>query len=463
MIDPALLLRPDRGEDAGSITLLDKWGFDSWISSLTATQRALVRAARFAAEPGSTVLIPAKADRISAAVGVADLASPDPWTLAAAAKALPAGSYRLAGDALGDLALGWILGQYRFDRYRKCEEFEPRILLIRDVARIERDVALAGAVALVRDLVNTPAADMGPEQIEAEISAVAEAYGGKLKVTRGDALTREFPLVAAVGRAAGKSHAPRFIELEWGNPHHPRVAIVGKGISFDTGGLDIKPAAGMRLMKKDMGGAAHALALAGLVMAARLPIRLQLLVPAAENAISGESFRPGDIIASRLGPTVEIHNTDAEGRLLLADALARAGEDDPALILDFATLTGAARIALGPELPALFSDDEELVAALLRHGDARRDPLWRLPLWAGYEEMLKSDVADVANAADGSFAGAVTAALFLKRFVPAGVAWAHIDTFAWMPSDKPGRPKGGEALGLRAVWAMLEQRFGQRR
>jgi leucyl aminopeptidase len=281
-----------------------------------------------------------------------------------------------------------------------------------------------------------------------------------LSVTKGHDLEIGYPMIQAVGMAATRDFAPRLIELEWGNPAHPRLAIVGKGVCFDSGGLDIKPSSGMRLMKKDMGGAAHALALAQLVMAARLPVRLHMLIPAVENAIAGNAFRPGDVLNSRKGLTVEIANTDAEGRLVLGDALTKAGERDPALIVDFATLTGAARVALGPDLPATFANDDDLAASVLAAGIATDDPLWRMPLHGGYDDMLKSDIADLNNSPDGGFAGSVTAALFLQRFVREGTPWLHLDTFAWRPVAKPGRPKGGEALGLRAVWAMLQERFG---
>jgi leucyl aminopeptidase len=337
---------------------------------------------------------------------------------------------------------------------------EPRILLTQEPARIEPATRLANAVHLVRDLVNIPAGDLGPAELQAAIEAVAAECGADMKVTTGAELSSGYPMVHAVGAAATPERAPRLVELEWGDPKNPRLALVGKGVVFDSGGLDIKPSAGMRLMKKDMGGAAHALALARLVMKSRLPVRLHLLIPAVENAVSGASFRPGDILKSRKGLTVEIGNTDAEGRLILADALARAGEETPELILDFATLTGAARVALGPDLPAAFANRDDLADALLAGGDSVSDPLWRLPLWKQYEEMLASDVADIGNAADAPFAGSVTAALFLQKFVPEGIAWAHFDTFAWRPSAKPGRPKGGDALGLRAAWAMLKERYG---
>jgi len=312
----------------------------------------------------------------------------------------------------------------------------------------------------VRDLVNTPAEDMGPVALEAEAEKLAKAHGAKLSVTKGEALEREYPLVHAVGRAAGRSHAPRLIHLTWGDEDAPVLALVGKGVCFDSGGLDIKPASGMLLMKKDMGGAAHALALAGLVMGAGLGVRLHCLVPAVENAISGNAFRPGDVLRSRKGLTVEIGNTDAEGRLVLADALARASEEKPELVIDFATLTGAARIALGPDLPALMARRDETAEALLAAGKAHDDECWRLPLPEAYAEWLKSDIADTNNAHANGFAGASVAGLFLDKFVGEGLDWAHFDTFAWRPNARPGRPKGGDALGLRAAWHMLRDRFG---
>ncbi len=395
----------------------------------------------------------------SAVLGVT--ATAGPWDLAPAAARLPAGTYRIGEATPGDAALGWLLAQHRFDRYRSSPDPTPQcILLTPEVARIDEIVRLAQATALVRDLVDTPAADMGPAELANAVQAVADDAGATFRVTQGDALEQDYPMIAAVGRAAVRPRGPRLIELEWGSPDHPRVAIVGKGVCFDSGGLDIKPASGMLLMKKDMGGAAHALALAQLIIRARLPVRLHLLIPAVENAIAGDAFRPGDVLASRKGLRVEIGNTDAEGRLILADALTRATEDRPVLMIDFATLTGAARVALGPDLPALFANDDALAADLIAAGQAAGDPLWRMPLWAGYGDMLKSGIADLNNAAEGGFAGAVTAALFLERFVANHISWAHLDTFAWRPAAKPGRPKGGDALGLRAAWRMLQQRFG---
>ena len=318
---------------------------------------------------------------------------------------------------------------------------------------------IAESTFLVRDLVNTPAGDLGPEELEIAALAVADSCGAKANVVRDHALKEGYPMVAAVGAAASPERAPRLIELRWGDQRHPKLALVGKGVCFDSGGLDIKPSSGMRLMKKDMGGAAHVLGLARLIMKANLPVRLHVLIPAVENAISGAAFRPGDILKSRKGLTVEVGNTDAEGRLILGDALTRAAEDGPDLILDFATLTGAARVALGPDLPALFANDDPLADNLLDAGSRVADPVWRMPLWKHYEEMLASDIADVGNISDAPMAGSVTAALFLQKFLPVGLAWAHFDTFAWRSSNRPGRPKGGDAIGMRAAWEMLRGRY----
>jgi leucyl aminopeptidase len=456
MTDFAALLQPDRGQSARTITLVASDMFDAWLGRQPVATRALATAQRFAGKPGTHLLVPHD-DGIAVVAGVGDAASP--WALAKLAETLPEGSYRLDGAEVGANALGWLLGQYRFTRYRKAEDQGPRILLTHDVAHREEMIRLAAATAQVRDLVNTGAGDLGPAELEAEAGAMARTHRAQVTVTSGEALARDYPMIHAVGQAATRERAPRLIELHWGDPAHPRIAIVGKGVCFDTGGLDIKPSAGMRLMKKDMGGAAHALALASLVMAARLPVRLHLLIPAVENAVSAASFRPGDVLKTRQGLTVENTNTDAEGRLILGDALTRAGEEKPELILDFATLTGAARVALGPDLPPLFTDDEALAADLLAAAASEDDPVWRMPLWDGYDDMLKSDIADMVNAPDGGFAGAITAALFLRRFVPKDTAWAHLDVFAWRPSGKPGRPKGGEAYALRAAYRMLKGRY----
>jgi leucyl aminopeptidase len=454
------LIQPDRGQSAVSIHLVDKDGLEAFVKSLPVPKRSALEAQRFKGEGFSHAIVP-EGDGWVVVAGVADAAKLSSWCLAKLAETLPAGTYRLAGGGeAGKAMLGWITAQYRFDRYKSDAKPEgPRVLLTGQVNAAVPFLEEAAATALVRDLVNTPAEDMGPAALEEEAERLAKRFGAQLRVTRGDALEREFPMVHIVGRAAARSHAPRMIELEWGDPAHPRLAIVGKGVCFDSGGLDIKPSSGMLLMKKDMGGAAHALALAQLIMARGLPVRLHLLVPAVENAIAGNAFRPGDVLRTRKGITVEIGNTDAEGRLILGDALTRAGEDKPGLIVDFATLTGAARSALGPDLPALFTRRDATAQALLDAGLAQDDPCWRLPLHEAYREWLKSDVADINNSHTNAFAGASVAALFLERFVPEGVDWAHLDTFAWRPISKPGRPKGGDALGLRATWHMLLARF----
>jgi leucyl aminopeptidase len=429
-----------------------------------AEDRALLEAHRFEAKkPFEFVLLPRGGD-FEVVSAVKNASALSPWCLAQLATSLPEGTYKLVEGEPGPAVLGWLLAQHRFDEYRsKKDEPErgPRVLVTGEAARIDEAVRLAEATALVRDLVNTPAGDLGPAELEAAARDVAEGGGVQLRVTTGQELTEEYPLIAAVGRAATPERAPRLIELESGKPDDPRIAIVGKGVCFDSGGLDLKSAAGMRLMKKDMGGAAHALALARLIMAEKLPVRLHLLIPAVENAVSGGAYRPGDIVKSRKGTFVEIDNTDAEGRLILADALTRAVEDKPELIVDFATLTGAARVALGPDLPAFFANSDGLASAALQAAGEVEDPIWRMPLWEPYEEMLKSDVADFANASNTPMAGCITAALFLKKFVPDEVEWAHLDTYAWRDQAKPGRPKGGEALGLRAVFAALLNRYAR--
>lgn len=451
------LLLPDQGQPAHAIEVIAAEDHETWLGDQSAATRAQLAAQRFTGKPGSHAIV--TGDGPTWRVVAVPPADAGPWSLARLAEGLPAGTYRITRGS-GD-PLGWLLGQYRFDRYRPAQGEGPRILLTQDVDGYAETLRVAAATAWVRDLVNTPAGDLGPADLEAEAEALAKRHGAVVTVRRGDEIAQGYPMIHAVGRAAAHDRAPRLIELQWGDPAAPRLAIVGKGVCFDTGGLDLKPSAGMRLMKKDMGGAAHALALAGLVMAAALPVRLHLLIPAVENAVSSDAFRPGDVLRSRAGLTVENTNTDAEGRLILGDALTRAGEEKPELILDFATLTGAARVALGPDLPPLFTDDEALATALLDAGTALGDPLWRLPLWDGYDDMLKSDVADMVNAPDGGFAGAVTAALFLRRFVPKDTTWAHMDVFAWRPTAKPGRPKGGDAFGLRACYQVLKARYAK--
>lgn len=463
MTELSLLLQPDRGQPARAIHVVhpDRW--TDWLNAQPPRIRTAVAANKVTGKAGNRAILPGDAAEDWSMLLVCDEDAASPWRIASLGEQLPEGSYRLTGGEPGAAMLGWVLAQYRFDRYRKDDKAPgPRVLLTGEPGRIDEILAIADATYTVRDLVNTPASDMGPAELEAEAAALAKATGATLTVTRGDALEQGYPMIHAVGMAAARGREPRLIELEWGDPSHPRLALVGKGVCFDTGGLDIKPSAGMRLMKKDMGGAAHALALAGVIIAQRLPVRLHLLVAAVENAVAGNAFRPGDVLRTRLGLTVENTNTDAEGRLILGDALAKAAEAKPDLILDFATLTGAARVALGPDLPALFANDDDLSAELLDAGIAEKDPLWRLPLWDGYDEMLKSDIADMVNAPDGPFAGPITAALFLRRFVPKDIAWAHFDLFAWRPVAKPGRPKGGDAMSLRAVWAMLKARYAGR-
>ncbi|HEX2624692.1 MAG TPA: leucyl aminopeptidase family protein [Sphingomicrobium sp.] len=457
-------LKPDRGESAHSIHLVDKDSAADWIKSQSAPRRSLIEAARFDGQSSfQFVILPGQTgDGFDVVSAVKNVASLSPWCLARLAEALPEGNYRLSDGDAGASALGWVLAQHRFDRFKsKPKPFVgPRTLLTASAAAIDSTIRVAEATALVRDLVDTPAADLGPAELEEAARAVADEFCATIEVVKGDALDQGYPMIAAVGNGATRERKPRLIELRWGKPSDPLVAIIGKGVCFDSGGLDIKSAGGMRLMKKDMGGAAHALALARLIIGARLPIRVHLLIPAVENAVSAAAFRPGDVLDSRLGLKVEIDNTDAEGRLVLGDAIARAGESEPVMIIDFATLTGAARVALGPDLPAMFANDDPLAADLLDAAREVDDPVWRMPLWAPYHDMLKSDLADLSNSADSPMAGAVTAALFLNRFIPDGTPWIHFDTFAWRPTAKPGRPKGGDALGLRAAFAMLQARFG---
>ncbi len=464
MSKPKALIQPDRGADAIAIHLVNKDGFTAFTKSLSAGQRASLAAQKFEGGGYQIGIVP-DGDGWYAVGGVANPESLSSWCLAKLAEELPEGTYRLAGIDPGPAMFGWITGQYRFNRYRSDEKpVGARVLLTTQVGQIGAVTAEAEAECLVRDLVNIPPEDMGPAALEAECERLAKAHKAELTVVRGDALEQGYPMVHAVGRAAARRHAPRLMHLTWSapgaDPAHPVLAVVGKGVSFDSGGLDIKPSSGMRLMKKDMGGAAHALALADLIMGARLKVRLHLLIPAVENAISGSSFRPGDVLGSRQGLTVEIHNTDAEGRLILGDALTRASEEKPDLIVDFATLTGAARVALGPDLPAMMARNDATAEAFLAAGAAHDDPPWRLPLPEAYREYLSSDVADMTNASANPFAGASVAGLFLDRFVAEGLDWVHFDTFAWNPTPRPGRTRGGRGLGLRASWHAILARYG---
>lgn len=463
MTDLSKLVVADTGQAAHIIYLVDKASYEDWFKAQPVRIRAQLEAQKFQAGGFEKAILPGEGDEDWAVVSaVADIASLSTWCLSRLAETLPAGTYRVDGGEPGAAILGWMLGQYRFTRYKKEEKpIGARVLLTGEVARIAEAVAAAEATFMVRDLVNTPASDMGPAELAGAAEKLAISHDAKVTITKGEALAQGFPMIHAVGRAADKARAPRLVELEWGNPKHPRIALVGKGVCFDSGGLDIKPASGMLLMKKDMGGAAHVIGLAHIIMAMKLPVRLHVVIGAVENAISGDAMRPGDVLTSRKGLTVEVNNTDAEGRLVLGDALTRAFEEKPELVVDFATLTGAARVALGPDLPPVFANIEGLGAAMMNAGHKVDDPVWHMPLWAGYEDMLKTDMADIDNSPAGGFAGAITAALFLKRFIEEGAEWMHFDTFAWRPVAKPGRPKGGDALGMRAMWHYLKGRYAK--
>ena len=437
---------------------------DAWPAArerLEAGAAAFAAALGFEARPGQQAMLPGPGGRLGAVlfgVEAPGARQHDPLAPGRLATLLPPGPYRFAEPlpARPDLAaLAWLLSAYRFSRYRGAPPEGPRLVVPAGVdgARLER---IARGMALARNLVNTPANDMGPEALEAAALDLARRHGASARTVRGEVLARDFPLIHAVGQAAHQ--APRLVDLAWGPADAPTVTLVGKGVTFDTGGLDIKPASSMELMKKDMAGAATALGLADMVMDAGLGIRLRVLLPIVENAISASAFRPGDIYTSRKGVTVEIGNTDAEGRLVLADALALACEDGPGLLIDFATLTGAARVALGPDLPAFYTDDELVAQAVMRHGAQARDPVWRMPLWRPYDAMLDGKAAEITNAPGGSFAGSITAALFLDRFVAPGVPHLHFDLYGWNPSAKPGRPEGGEAPTARLLYGLLEER-----
>lgn len=419
-----------------------------------------IEATGFKASAGQFRLLPGNDGALAGALfGLGVSAEDQPLIAGALATRLPEGVWRLENaGANGDaLALGFGLGRYRFDRYRKSDAAKPRLIVPDDADRTALERTLSGCY-LARDLVNTPVNDMGPAQLEATVRELAESHGAVVETIEGDALLdQNFPMIHAVGRASAS--APRLIDLRWGAEDAPKVTLVGKGVCFDTGGLDIKPAAGMLLMKKDMGGAANVLGLAAMIMQADLPVRLRVLIPAVENAISGNAFRPGDILTSRKGITVEIGNTDAEGRLVLADAMAYGDEEQPALMVDMATLTGAARVALGPDLPPFYCHGDTLAEELMAAGRLTHDPLWRMPLHKGYDRNLSSPVADINNAPAGGMAGSVIAALFLNRFVENADSWIHLDIYAWNPKARPWSPVGGEAQGIRALFQLISERF----
>ncbi len=442
-----------------TVHIVTQVGFDDQIAALPTAASAHVAASGFKASAGEVLMLPA-GEGAEALIGAGKAQSP--FDIAAAAMKLPEGDWAVSGlpeswDAT-QAAIALAFGGYQFADYKAPKRAPARFVAPEGADGSEASRVVDGA-RLTRDLVNTPAGDMLPSDLEAETRVLADRYGAEVTVTVGEDLVEQnYPMIHAVGRAS--VDAPRLIEMGWGESRHPRLTLVGKGVCFDSGGLDIKPADGMLLMKKDMGGAANVLGLASMIMDAKLPVRLHVLIPAVENAIAGNAFRPGDILDSRKGLTVEVGNTDAEGRLVLADALTKALEDEPDLLIDMATLTGAARIALGPQVSPFYTDDEDLAGAIAEAGAQIDDPVWRMPLWDGYDAWLDSPIADLSSTGQGRFAGSITAALFLRRFAEGAKSWVHFDIFAWNPTARPGRPQGGEMLGARALWSMLKARYG---
>lgn len=457
-----VLIRPAQAERPILIIPVMAANLEARLKEAGASAEALAELAGFKAAQGQTLLVPSdgKADTC-VLLGMEPGEETAPFAVGAAIASLPARDYLLP-EGLEDAAsviLGFGLSAYSFDRYRQSATPHPR-LVVPESIDLGRLNAILSGVTLTRDLVNTPSNDLGPDELSSAIAELFKRFGGTGRIIVGDDLLSEnFPMVHAVGRASDR--APRLADFSWGDENAPKVTLVGKGVVFDTGGLDIKPASGMALMKKDMGGSANVLGLASMIMETKLPVRLRVLVPCVENAVSGNAFRPGDILKSRKGLTVEIGNTDAEGRLVLADALALADEEAPDLLIDMATLTGAARVALGPDLPPFYTDDEELAEDIALMADAAADPLWRMPLWKPYLKYMTSPIADInhINTSGTGFAGSVTAALFLSRFVENAKSWAHFDIYAWNPSDKPGKPSGGEAQGIRCLFDLISERY----
>lgn len=450
----------DTGDTATLLHTLTKTELEGYLSDAEQIAEGWVRTSGFKADRGQICKLPSHDGSLSEIlIGMGDAApdDDDPWWLASVVGELQGGTYRLnsqlAADKLAAAARGWCLAQYQFDRYLSEKTDTVRTLLLQDTVDIKAIQAEVKAIVLVRDLVNTPAEHMGPQDLELVARELCSEFDGKLNVISGEELANEFPAIYAVGRAAEKK--PRLLDFTWGNPEDLKVTLVGKGVCFDSGGLNMKSAQYMRDMKKDMGGAAHAFGLARLIMERKLPVRLRLLVSAVENAVSGNAFRPGDILNTRKGLTVEVGNTDAEGRLVLCDALTFGDEEEPDIMIDFATLTGAARAALGPDLPALFSTNDAFADQMLEAGRINADPLWRMPLWQGYMDDLKSPIADLCNVTENSFAGAITAALYLQNFVEKCPIWIHIDTFAWNTKAKAGRSKGGAAMGVLATYGAI--------
>lgn len=449
------------------IRLIEAADAEAALAALPAPAQAWARLQGFAGTLGQTVQIPdadGALDQVLFGWGDGAARARGRFHIARLAAALPDGAYRLASpmdpDDAAEAAMAWELSRYRFTRYKDAKAPEA-LLDTPEGVDADRAAAIAAGARLTRDLINTPAEDMGPAEIEAALRSVAAAHGAEVSAIVGDDLLAErLTLIHAVGRASGPDRAPRLLDLRWGDAGAPKVTLVGKGVAFDTGGLSIKPAGSMALMKKDMGGAANVIGLASMIMALKLPVRLRVLIPALENSIAGNAFRPGDIFPSRAGLTVEINNTDAEGRLALADALAVGQEEAPELMVSMATLTGAARVALGPDLPPFYVDDDALAADICAAAARVRDPLWRMPFWDAYEELIEPGIADLDNAPAGGMAGSVTAALFLRRFAGGAKQFAHFDIYGWVPAPKPGRPKGGEMQGARALLDMIARRFG---
>jgi leucyl aminopeptidase len=434
---------------------------DAYISP---AQAAWLRATGWDAKPGSTALLPGEngIEQVLVAIDADDRSPGAAFQIGGLPQALPEGTYELADFPGGaeNALFAWLMGSYSFQRYFTYEKRKPRRLVLPEGMEPDAAMAKAQAVWFARELINLPANDLGPSDLAAALKDLGQNFGAEVSVIGGDdLLAANFPLIHSVGRSSDR--APCLADLTWGDPAHPKITLVGKGICFDTGGLDIKPPQAMALMKKDMGGAATVMALGAMIIAARLPVRLRILIAAADNNISGNAFRPGDIIKSRAGMTVEIANTDAEGRLVLADALALADEEEPDLLIDIATLTGAARVALGPDLPPFYTDDEALAVKTYAAGLDVADPLWRLPFWMLYDSYLKSEVADVNHIYNGSFAGSITAALFLKRFVKKAKRYMHLDIYAWNQKAAPGKPAGGEPQGARALFEVIRGEFGK--
>ncbi len=453
----------DPPADVTAIQIVRRGHFATWKSALPPAQAAWVTANGFTAASGQALAMPNSDGTISAQVFLTeDL--PGLWDWARLPGNLPSGAYQIDETALAEAdadnaVLAWGLATYIYDHYRRSELEPPRLVYPKACDRARVDAALRNTYR-VRNLITTPANDLGPEELAMAAEEVAHAHNADISIIVGDdLLTHNYPAVHAVGRAHDR--APRLIDMRWGDRKDRKLTLVGKGVCFDTGGLDLKPASGMELMKKDMGGAANVLGLAGMIMSAQMPVCLRVLIPAVENSVSANAMRPGDVLETRKGLTIEIGNTDAEGRVILADALFEAASEQPEVIIDFATLTGAARVALGTDIPALFVNNDNLAEQILAASVAAEDPLWRMPLWAGYQNLIRGKIADITNSPAGRFGGAITAALFLERFVEPDIAWAHIDLMAWNTVSTPGRPEGGEAMGMRAVFKALEKRFGQ--